>query len=546
MPNPRESVNDRRGDALESIAQLVQQQICPLVAIESLDKQPWAGQIEHRPESLFCEISGVAHLFGGEAGIIRAVENLLTEQQISGHLAIADSVGAAWAVSHYASEPDDNDSPSFESVEQERQRLFGEGSIGSPASFAQAVPSPNARTSPSNLPREGEIDCSQTFHIVPTGANRSAIEPLPVEALRIATETAETLSRLGVHHVSQLLRLPRSGLAPRLGKTLVRRIQQALGEIDEALSIYHPPVQHTATHRLEYQTSDLNILADRIERLIKEVRAGMATCQRGALRMTCSLDLTDHPPLTLEVGLFTATIETSHLCELLIHKLETLRLPATVERITLSVPLTGPLRQNQNDLFAKHSAETNSLTPKSTNKEVSRLVNSLSGRLGCDRVVGVKIKDNPLPEQAFSISNLAGTGSSGTNFTGMKHSSVRRGKSWQGSLHFSDFPSPDQAMRRPLCLLSKPISLAVVNENGSVCCELHSTKVPQRIRIGGITHSVVRYWGSERIETSWWNGPSIRRDYYRIELDSGLWWWIFRDLVPKTGHCQWMLHGKFN
>lgn len=490
------------------MAEQVYQQICPLVAIES------------ESQSLSCEISGVAHLFGDETGLLIAVEKLLASMKINGQMAIADSVGAAWAVAHYAN-----------TSGRDSTRTEQDGAAG-------ALPS-----------RIGGAAGALPSRIIPPGQTRQALEPLPVESLRIGTETTATLARLGVHFVSQLLRLPRSGLAPRLGKPLVRRIEQALGEVDEAINVYHPPVEYTASHRLEYSTSDQKILADRIARLIKEVRAGMATCQRGALRMTCRLDLSDHPPLTLEVGLFAPTIDTDHLYGLLTGRMESTRLPAPVLQLTLSIPLTGALKNTQNALFAKNSNETSFSSQKSTVKKISRLIDSLSGRLGCNSVVGVKIKNNPLPEKAFSVSPLAGTGSPAIGLVGKNQPLVRSQSRSKSSSHFypsENRPSPEDAMRRPLSLLSKPLLIAVANDNGPFGFVVSSSDVPQRIRVGGTVHSIVRSWGSERIETSWWNGPSIRRDYYRIETDSALWWWVFRDFASKIDGYRWMLHGKFN
>ena len=57
----------------------------------------------------------------------------------------------------------------------------------------------------------------------------------------------------------------------------------------------------------------------------------------------------------------------------------------------------------------------------------------------------------------------------------------------------------------------------------------------------GKQHRVQRCWGPERIETAWWRGASIRRDYYRVALDSGEHLWIFRHL----SNTRWFLHGVF-
>ena len=48
-------------------------------------------------------------------------------------------------------------------------------------------------------------------------------------------------------------------------------------------------------------------------------------------------------------------------------------------------------------------------------------------------------------------------------------------------------------------------------------------------------------WGPERIETGWWRGPTIRRDYWRIETTNGYWFWVYRDLRTQI----WYLHGEF-
>jgi protein ImuB len=47
--------------------------------------------------------------------------------------------------------------------------------------------------------------------------------------------------------------------------------------------------------------------------------------------------------------------------------------------------------------------------------------------------------------------------------------------------------------------------------------------------------------GPERIETGWWSGEAARRDYYRVETETGARYWIFRDLAAST----WFLHGLF-
>jgi protein ImuB len=328
----------------------------------------------------------------------------------------------------------------------------------------------------------------------------------------------------------------------------VCRIEQVLGELDEPLAVYRAPVEHSAGLSLEYPTHDQNIIADRIGQLTEKVRAGLATCQRGALRMACRLDLSAHPPLTLKIGLFAPTSDAKHLCGLILNQLETKKLPSCVTHLAVSVTLSAPLRSAQTSLFDDELYDLHSVSGSA----ISRLVDSLSGRLGRDAVVGVKLEDDPLPERAFRVSPLAGNRalsrkpeSTTSSRSGNDLSSIRS--------RYSDQPSPDDAMRRPLSLLSEPIPLAVAFENGSFHLNLSSPQLPDRIRLDGVVHLIVAHWGPERIETDWWKGSCIGRDYYRIETNQGHWWWIFRNLVSKSqsaksspARYRWMLHGRFD
>ena len=62
-----------------------------------------------------------------------------------------------------------------------------------------------------------------------------------------------------------------------------------------------------------------------------------------------------------------------------------------------------------------------------------------------------------------------------------------------------------------------------------------------RFRLGDEVHDVAQAHGPERIETSWWRGATVRRDYYVVETRSGARFWLFRRL--KDG--GWFLHGMF-
>jgi protein ImuB len=64
---------------------------------------------------------------------------------------------------------------------------------------------------------------------------------------------------------------------------------------------------------------------------------------------------------------------------------------------------------------------------------------------------------------------------------------------------------------------------------------------PKMFHDHGEGHAIARHWGPERIETSWWRGRLVRRDYYRVETRAGRRYWLFRRLDDG----RWFLHGEF-
>jgi protein ImuB len=64
---------------------------------------------------------------------------------------------------------------------------------------------------------------------------------------------------------------------------------------------------------------------------------------------------------------------------------------------------------------------------------------------------------------------------------------------------------------------------------------------PIRFTWRGREHRVARWWGPERIETGWWRGPHVRRDYYRVDTTTGERLWLFRE---RPGG-DWFVHGVF-
>jgi len=133
------------------------------------------------PDGLFLDITGSAHLFGGEAALVADLAGRLHAQGLAGRAAIAGSPGAAHAAARFA-------------------------------------------------------DVS----VVPEGGARDLLAPLPLAALRLDAATVAAMDRVGLKRIGQILAAPRAPLAARFGTGLIRNLDRALGREEEAIGPRQP------------------------------------------------------------------------------------------------------------------------------------------------------------------------------------------------------------------------------------------------------------------------------------------------------------------
>lgn len=139
------------------------------------------------PDGLMLDISGCAHLWGGEREYLKEIVLKLRAAGFDARAAIADTPGTAWAV----------------------------------ARFAQKRP------------------------IIASGAQATAIAGLPPAALRLEPEVLERLTKLGFRSIGPLLTIPPQTLRRRFGTGLLLRMDQALSRTEEYLEALVPPIPYT-------------------------------------------------------------------------------------------------------------------------------------------------------------------------------------------------------------------------------------------------------------------------------------------------------------
>lgn len=424
--------HDARADRM-ALAQLAEwcEQFSPLVGLEDADL----------PETLLLDVTGLAALYGSEEKLVARVAEQFSRRGLTVCLALADTVGAAWALSHYKG------------------------------------------------------------------------DELPIAALRLSAQTLAWLTDLGIRTIEQLATLPRAGLAQRFGDELLRRWDQMTGAAAEVIVAHRPAPQFEADVSFEFATDRPEQLEAIIAHHVERILARLATRGLGIQKLVCELRCEGGRSVPLMISLFRATGTLRHLMELVRLRLEKLSLMQPVSGLRISATVVGPLEYRQQELFADVGRES----AWGETRELAALIDRLSSRLGYDAVLRAKLCPDPQPEYAC------------------------RYEAWIDAQPSRSRPEPDRAalrklrpQERPLRLAREPVALAVAAAPVG--------GLPPRFRLAGREHVVAHHWGPERIETGWWRGRSVRRDYYRIETATGHRWWIFRRLHDR----QWFVQGWFD
>ncbi|MGN6134340.1 MAG: Y-family DNA polymerase [Aureliella sp.] len=534
----------RPEDDLDALCDLAEQaqQFSPLVGLELHDDRPWSGRSSCEPQGLFLDISGIPHLFGGEAELLAEVARWLRQQRLFAYMSIASSVGAAWALANY------------EILRRSKVQRREAASSGPPSAAATAA-SVLAATAGQSAAMDAPADTPPTVPesrmlITESWEEAELLAGLPVSALRIDDETLQRLSRLGVRRLSDLWQLPRDGLASRLGTRLIQRSDQALGRQAEPIIALHSGPDWTLEFPLEHPTRDLGALGEVLHRLCHQLASRLRVRGHGVLRCVCRLDLVGSRPLIQQLGLFRASDDADHLHALLVGQMEQAmlaweegRLPdsrgatapmsgrsgpaeragmaepcGAVWRVCLQATSTAEIVWEQTQLFDQGDLRQR--------QQLAQLIDNLSSRLGRGQVLEARVERDAEPDQAVSYRPLTGRRRDGSQQKTLRKLNSRLASSGAE-------PRPTDPLRRPTRLLSPPELLVGVSSPEEA--------PPGEFIFENRRHRVQRHWGPERLESGWWRGPSMRREYFRVETTSGDWWWLFRDVLSGA----WYVHGLF-
>ncbi len=443
----------------------------------------WAGKFspwvaEEPPGGLVVDLTGCAHLFGGEAALLAQVEAECEALGLSLRAAIADTPGAAWALSRHAGRGVQV-ARSGDAIQQE----------------AHATRSRAAKRrgweKGGSLPVAGALaDAGPRGVIAPEGKMRQALGALPVAALRLEPDAVEGLVRLGLRRIDDIAVLPRAALARRFGAAVLKRLDQALGLESEPVTPAGAPLHFAARISLPDPIGLLSDVEAAVDRLLPVLCARLARQGRGARRIRLQAFRSDGRVEVAEVGLARASDRVDRIRPLLWMKLgdldagfgiDMLRLEAVEVEAISPLQHRGPVGEGAATL-ARDGA-------------MDDLLGKLGVRLGTEAVTRFHPGESHLPEKGAQV--LAAAWSEA--FVGEW---PRRGA-------------------RPLRLFRpEPVGAPEDDPTPPAQFRWRRRDLVTRVAVG-----------PERIAPEWWlDDPEWRsgpRDYWRVETEGGERLWLF-------------------
>lgn len=313
----------------------------PLVALDESEA----------PDSLLLDITGCECHFGGEESLARQLWDEFAALQYQARIAIADTVGAAWAVAHFG------------------------------------------------------VTAHCPVVVVPAGQHPGRLRPLPVAGLRLAPRLLETLYKLDLRVIGQLEKLPRATLPSRFGKELLRRLDQAWGAIHELLTPERLREPLSATWNFDEPVKERSSLELVVQELLSRVLSQLNPRQAGIRELRCDLrGAVD--TFTLTLRLLQSSLNQKHLWQLL--RLEWdrredafRRSPQVAPRcitdgmttIHLEVSETAPMKIRQTTLFDLEPGRKEAVA-------FQQFVERLGSRLGSQSVLQPQPRPDAQPEYA--------------------------------------------------------------------------------------------------------------------------------------------------
>jgi protein ImuB len=368
-----------------------------------------------------------------------------------------------------------------------------------------------------------------------------ALAPLHVSALRLDPDTVRTLERLGLKTIGALLAMPRLALARRFrgAESVVDALDRMLGRKPEPLTAAPADPPPRALLKLEEPATHPEAASQALERLIPVLVQELQERHLGARLLSLTGYRVDGSVALASVATAIPSREPRHLQRLLSDKMAALNPEFGFDAFALQADWAECLASAQDSLVEEPNGE----------REIARLVDRLTVKLGTRAVRKPKPEKSHLPERASGWVSAISSSLSRSGGEGDRSMKSSGGGVWRRPLHHAasrhgspPHPLAREELSRPQRLLDRPEAIDVIYATPE--------GMPRRFVWRRAVHDIARAEGPERIAPEWWRQPSSARlrDYYRIEDAEGRRYWIYREGLAgdgRGGAPNWFIHGLF-
>ncbi len=459
----------------------------------------WAGKFspwvaEEPPDGLIVDLSGCAHLFGGEETLLNVIETDCADMGLGVQMGIADTLGAAWALARYAGQEVMSDR-NGDAISQEARATRARA--GKRRHWTKGGAAPQVTT------------LGGGARIAPPGQAYGALSPLPIAALRLEDQATTQLNRLGLRRIGDLLGQPRASLARRFGRGLVLRLDQAMGSAPEPVSPARPPHHFAVRMTLPNPIGLVEDVMAAIDRMLPRLCARLEDKGRGVRTLRLEAHRTDQAAEIIDVGLARPTFDQYRIRPLLEMKIDQIDAGYGIDMLRLEVVQSEPIHART---MAGHADARRAVRDRlEGNTAIDDLIGKLGARVGLDTITRHHPAGSNIPEKT----------------------ALTLAAAWSEPAR--DWPLPPRP--RPL-LMWRPEPVTAPD----------TPAVPGNFRWRGRYWQLTQATGPERISPEWWlDDPNWRsgvRDYWVATTDQGDKLWLFYG-HGDTMSAGWFCQGQF-
>ncbi len=316
---------------------------------------------------------------------------------------------------------------------------------------------------------------------------QDVVSSIPLRRVTRDSQALTLVHQVGLYSVGDCLALPRQELARRIGPGLALLLDKILGRAADPRTAWQPPEYFNERLLLPAEITQISALTFPANRLILSLAAFLRGRDGVTQQLCWTLIHRDTEPTRFEQGLLAPSQNAAHILGLFRERIERLQLAEPVTEIILQVKHWQMRKEISGDLLGDDKPVSDGFLER------------LQMRMGKQAVNGLQAQADHRPEQAWRYCRPGEIGVD--KLSTLQHTGARQ----------------------PLWLLEKPHCLVLHQGKPNYGGKLSLQPYPQRI------------------ETGWWDGHDVCRDYYLANNPAGEKLWVYQD--RRAG--QWYLHGFF-